>query len=111
MSKFSFKDFTGHDLTLADLNGEVIEGSCFSQETPDAEIFAKDLKATFIDCNLDNVKIPDNCTVKNCSQKKFKVQDDGQDWLVDDSMTPTKPIDHLTYEKKGLPVPTWKGVK
>ena len=83
---YSNKDFTGQDLSnRTDMNGLVIENSCFSQETPDREIFPKDLTGcTFIDCNLDNVFIPEGNKLENCSTRRFKAQDDGKDWIIDE---------------------------
>lgn len=107
--KYSFKDFTGHDLTAnQDMSGITIEGSCFSHETPDSDVFPADMTgATFIDCNLDNCAIPPGNTVLRGTQKRFLVQNDLNDWIVDESNLPVKPmIDEFIFEKFGLPVPT-----
>lgn len=58
--QLSFKDFTGWEFISRpeySFDNKVIYASCFSQETPDSDIFGKALNnTTFIACNLDNVK-------------------------------------------------------
>lgn len=86
--EFSGRDFTCQTLLNSNLNGRVIYGSCFSQEIPDTEVFSSGLVATFLNCNLDNVKVPVGCTVQNCSQRRFMAQSDGLDWFVDENNNP-----------------------
>lgn len=103
--KLSNKDFTGHDLSLrADLDGKVIYGSCLSNETPNAKVLPTSLiGATFIVCNLDNVLVPDGNHVIDCSVRRFKVQNDGEDWIIDPvTLEPIEPINKATYGKLGL---------
>lgn len=107
--KYSFKDFTGWDLTAnTDMSWIEIEGSCFSHETPDSDVFPVDMSGTtLIDCNLDNCTIPPGNTVLRGTQKRFLVQNDLNDWIVDELNQPIKPIiDEFIFEKFGLPVPT-----
>lgn len=104
---YSLKDFTGHDLSgRKDMDNLVIEGSCFSNETPNAQIFPASLKNTiFVDCNLDNVFIPPGNTVKGGSTKFFQAQNDGNDWLLDpQTLQPLEPLDKVIYQKLGLSV-------
>lgn len=105
MSQFSQKDFTGWDWNDRErLDGETIEGSCFSQETPDSHIFPEDMTGvTFIHCNLDNVFIPDGNTVKDCSQKRFLVQNDLRDWYIDADDKPVEVIGKKGWELQGYP--------
>lgn len=92
---YSHKDFTGQDLSDRNLDGLTICGSCFSQETPDRHIFSDKMTGvTFLWCNLDNVYIPPGNTAKNCSQRIFKAQPDGEDWILD-SATKTTPLYRL----------------
>ncbi len=88
------KDFTGHDLTKKVIApGTVIFGSCFSREKPDSKVFPDSMTGvTFLFCNLDNVVIPAGCTVIACSQRRFLVQNDGCDWIVDGTNKPVEPI-------------------
>lgn len=97
--KYSWKDYTGKSLQDAtDLEGITIFGSCFSQELPATEmkgnvkVFPEILKKiTFINCNLDNVKINKPTWVTmGCSERNFKVKKDinGKDlgdWLIDEN--------------------------
>lgn len=43
--------------------------------------------------------------IKGCSRRKFSVQNDGNDWFVDNLGNPTKPVDFEVFEKYGLPIP------
>lgn len=105
--KRSFRDWTGCYFPDVDWSGKVIYASVFSNETPDAHIFPDDMKGvTFIKCNLDNVFIPDGNTVIDCWQKRFKIQNDLNDWLVDENNNPIKPTDYKIFEKFNLPVPS-----
>lgn len=85
MSSYSNRDFTGQSLAdRSDISGETIENSCFSNETPHADIFPDDMVGvTFVDCNLDNCFVPPGNTIIRGSHRFFKAQPDGQDWLVD----------------------------
>lgn len=107
MADFSRKDFTGRKLLDADIpSGTKIVGSCFSQETPGSKIFPDNMTGvTFENCNLDNVEIPPGNTVKSCSTRRFKAQNDGHDWEVDGGGTATRILNHKVFEKFGLPEP------
>ena len=106
--KYSKQDYTGKSLlNETDLEGIVIYGSCFSQETPDTDVFPMIVKKiTFYNCNLDNVKIvKPGWIVIGGSERRYKVQNDLNDWLIDDTNKPTIPIDHKIFTKLGLPMP------
>jgi hypothetical protein len=73
--KYSFRDFTGKDLTkepAKDFDGEIV-GSCFAQECPldtqlpksGIKVFPTGITTTFIACNLDNVEIPATATTQD----------------------------------------------
>lgn len=105
--KYSFKDFTGWDLTnRKDMNDIVIYGSCFSNETPDAKVFPEDMSGvTFIVCNLDNCTIPDNHnTVLEGSQRRFKVQNDLRDWEINALNQPVKVLNEEYWIQQGISV-------
>lgn len=88
---YSNKDFTNRDLSdRTDMSNQVIEGSCFSQEILDRHIFPADMTGTtFVACNLDNCVIPAGNTVSACcSRRRFQVQGDGFDWLLDEDNNP-----------------------
>lgn len=103
--EFSFKDFTNRSVAIG--NDLVIYSSCFLNETPDAEIFPSDMTGvTFIKCNLDNILIPEGNFVIDCSQKRFEIQNDLNDWIIDENNEPTLPIDHEIFVKFDLPIPS-----
>lgn len=101
---YSRRDFTGRTLIEAKgLNGQTIEGSCFSQEEPDSRIFPDDMKGvTFIRCNLMNVHIPDGNTIIDCQTTRYKVQNDLNDWEVDENDIPTNVMDYMWFYKNGV---------
>lgn len=105
---YSDKDFTGQDLSdRLDMNGLIIENSCFSQEIPHRKIFPALMSGiTFKGCNLDNCFIPPgNIVSSDCSRKVFKVQNDGEDWLIDpDTLQPLQPINNRDYLKYNLSI-------
>jgi hypothetical protein len=104
---FSFKDFTKRfgPLWFGTLSG-VVYASCFLSETPDNHIFSDSMTGvTFIKCNLDNVFIPPGNTVIDCSQKRFKSQNDLNDWLIDGADKPTLPFNYTMFTKLALPMP------
>ena len=105
--KYSKQDFTGKTLLEADdLEGVVIYGSCFSQETPDTDVFPINIKKiTFYNCNLDNVKIvKPGWIVIGGSERRFKVQNDRMDWIVDNGNIALEPIDKEEYIKLGISI-------
>jgi hypothetical protein len=94
--KYSFRDFTGQKLLdVKDLEGITIFGSCFSQELlgeiskGSVKVFPDNIKnITFINCNLDNVKVKPGWTTTGCSERNFKVKKDKNgkdlgDWIID----------------------------
>lgn len=101
--KYSNKDMTGWDLSLNDdMNGIVVYNSCLSNETPNAKILPPNLiGSTFIDCNLDNVLIPIGNIVIDCSIRKFQIQNDNVDWIVDDNLKPIEPVSKVIFILQG----------
>ena len=91
--EYSFKNHAGGNLAEADLNGKTIYASTFASEQPGTQVFHPEIiGVTFIKCNLDNVVIPDGNTLIECSTKRFKAQDDGYDWIVDENNVPVERI-------------------
>ncbi len=101
---YSFKDMTGWDLAdRRDMDGKVIFGSCLAHETPGAPTLPANLKgATFIRCNLDNVRVPAGNTVIDCSTRRIKAQNDGEDWVLDASLKPVEPVNKKHFMNLGL---------
>jgi uncharacterized protein YjbI with pentapeptide repeats len=98
---YSRKDFTGRNLTeRTDMSGLEIRGSCFSQEIPDTHVFPEDMTGvTFVNCNLDNCFIPEGNTVIDCRTTRYKVQNDGHEWEIDEQGNPLCIIDWLFFHK------------
>lgn len=110
MEKIEYDDaFSSCDCThLSSLDipdGTVVYGSCFSCETPDQHIFRDDMTGvTFYNCNLDNCFIPDGNKVIGGSQRRFEVQNDMRDWLVDEEGNPEKLVNEKSEQKTGYPI-------
>jgi len=119
--KYSFKDFTGQDLTglpASEFNDSEIVGSCFYREAPyDADSLGENAKDPRVDvfpsdviglvltrCNLDNVTAPAGATVGDrSSHRKLRVQNDNQDWICDDlTHKPTEPANLKSHQLDGL---------
>lgn len=94
MNDYSHKDFTGCNLVDAtDMGGLTITGSCFAQEKPDTAVFPNGMAGvTFVGCNLDNCIIPPGNSVNGGSRNRIMVQDDGYDWIVDETNTPIQKL-------------------
>ena len=90
---YSHKDFTGRNLHDAyDINGQIVTGSCFSQEQIDSHIFPETMTGvTFINCNLDNCFIPAGNIVNGGSQRRY-MNIDGIPMIVDADNNPTVPL-------------------
>lgn len=92
-------------------DGINVYATVFSMENPDSQVFRKDIKGvTFYNCNLDNCIVPEGNTVVGGSQRRFKVQNDGNDWLIDELNNPLLPIDHKMFTKFRLPMPDPKDI-
>jgi hypothetical protein len=106
-SDISCQDFTGN--TFVDIpDGSYVYGACFSQETPWSRIFRENMRnVTFRNCNMMNVYIPqsNNNIVIDCQTDSFQVQNDLNDWILDSFGNPVKPVDHIAFTKRGLPMP------
>lgn len=93
-SPYDNKNYTGWNLSdRTDMGGLTIEGLCLSNETPNAMVLPPNLTGTtFVDCNLDNVFIPPGNTLVRCRVARFRVQEDGLDWLLDEDLNPVRPL-------------------
>lgn len=94
--EYNRRDFTGwsfKDRPEYDFNVQYIRASCFSQEKPDTESLPDNMPPVeFIGCNMDNVKIPPQCKLTDCSQRRF-IAIDGVDTLLNADDSPIGPID------------------
>lgn len=109
--ELSLKSFSNQNFSEAEdiFSGKNIYGSVFYNEVPDSKIFPKGMKGvTFVNCNMDNLIIPEGNEViytNGLSQKRFENQNDGNDWLIDENNEPVKPVNHKIFTKLGLPMP------
>lgn len=113
--KYSFADFMHQsfkDRPAPDFNDSEVKGSCFYQEAKEndtevlKDIFPDGMTGViFQRCNLDNVLIPLGNTVEsNCTNRKIKIQNDWQDWILDVSLKPEEPMDKARRLRKGVSV-------
>lgn len=100
--ELSNRDMTGWDLSRYDLRDKVIYNSTLANETLNARILPPDHNATFIACNLDNVFVPSTYLLIDCSIRRFKIQNDGEDWLLDAQDKPMIPVNDKLYDRYAL---------
>ena len=105
--EYSHKDFTGQSLSsrpAADFNNSEIIGSCFYQEDePNTHVFPEGITGvTFKKCNLDNVYIPPGNILENCTNKKIKLQNDMEDWVVANNLKPIEPLNKEIFQELSL---------
>jgi len=93
--KYSFKDYTNQlknnpGIDLTDANGTTIQGTNFHQDAfPFVDMAAMGLtNITFVDCDLDNIIVPESCTMKGCCNRylRQKFNEETQEyeyWLCD----------------------------
>jgi hypothetical protein len=107
--KYSFKDYMNRSFTSVsalEFSNTEIKGSCFYQEGDAKEIFPTGMTGvTFIRCNLDNVVVPVGNTIdKTCINRKIKVQNDLEDWLLNTDNTPKEPMRKAEYIRLGISI-------
>lgn len=104
--ELSLKDLTTRTFENDDLSGKVIYGSTFYRETPNSIIFNNKMTGvTFINCNLDNIVIPEGNTLIDCTTRTIKVQNDCEDWFVDSkTLQPKEPVSKEEFKKLGISV-------
>lgn len=105
--KYSFKDFSGRDLSEVDpleLNNTTIKGSCFYQENnPDSVIFPVGMIGVIFErCNLDNVSVPAGNIIRaDCINRRIKVQIDKEDWIIGPDLKPIEPVEKERFISEG----------
>lgn len=113
--KYSFKDFTKQtfvDVPAEEFNGTIIKGSCFAQEieyeNPHAmqNVFPAGMRdVTFVRCNLDNVDVVgNNVVMQDCANRRIKIQNDAEDWVLDNAGNPVEPVAVKMYQRLGLSI-------
>lgn len=92
-------------------SGITVYATSFYLEKPDSEIFNPELKnVKFVKCNLDNILIPPNNELIESTNERFEVQNDLNDWLINDKNLPLKPFNYKVFEKFNLPIPEAKDI-
>jgi hypothetical protein len=85
-----------------DFNNSEIVGSNFAQEEPFTSAFPSDMiGVTFIKCNLGNCNIPAGNTVEGFN-KHYKIQNDGEYWIVNEELKAIEPLSPKRYEEFGV---------
>jgi hypothetical protein len=65
------------------------------------DIFPDDMTGvTFYNCNLDNVYVPPGNTVIGGSQRRIKVQNDWEDWILEKKMGRWQPKEPMNKEER-----------
>ena len=96
---YSNRDLTGFNLSTENMDGMTIENSCLSDATLPPTLTG----ATFIDCNMDNVIVPEGNTMIRCSNRTIRLQNDGDDWVCDPvTLEPIEPVNKKSREMQGL---------
>lgn len=102
--EFSLKTFTDRCPLIP--TGTTVYASSFGRETPDTEVFNPAMtRVTFIECSTSNIIIPSGNLIKRVyrsSSHNFKVQNDGEDWIVDGGLNPREPLHKEVFLKLGL---------
>lgn len=103
--EFSFKRFGG---SLIIPSGTTVYATNFSREVPDSTVFRSTMTGvTFLECNLDNILIPEGNIVKTIYRtpaRRFRAENDLRDWLLDTQDQPTRLIDEEYWDEKGYSV-------
>lgn len=95
---YSNRDLTGFNLSAENMDGMTIENSCLSDATLPPTLTG----TTFIDCNMDNVTVPEGNTLIRCSNRMIAVQNDGEDWVLDPiTREPIEPVNKKYLEMIG----------
>lgn len=114
--KYSFKDLMNQDfrnVPAEEFNNSTIRGSNLYQEWQSGDvmkdIFPDVAGLVFDGCNLDNVLIKDGMTILDTdsgitSNRKICVQNDREDWVLNDSLEPVEPVNKKRFEKLGLSI-------
>jgi hypothetical protein len=108
--QYSFKDYTGCNFVTADskeFNDSEIVGSCFAQQNGMKDVFPPGMTGVhFRRCNLDNCIIPPGNTLEDkgweaCLNRRHKVMNDGEDWVIDDKGLPIEPLNMKSFLQEG----------
>ena len=115
--KYSGKGFPYHGLSFksiqaSEFNNTEIYASVFYQEWVEGDtkvmkdIFPAGMTGVvFFNCNLDNVYVDEtNNTINGGSHRKIKVQNDWEDWELDNSLKPSEPLNKKERLRAGVSI-------
>jgi hypothetical protein len=107
--KYSYQSFKGNtfiNVDPAEFNDTEIVGSSFyQQDRPRTKVFPDGTKnLELVRCNLDNVEVQPEITIKGGTNKQILAQKDGNFWIVDKSNKPIEPREKARYIELGLSV-------
>lgn len=94
-------------IDYANASNKIFYACPLGAEEPDTKLFPDNLTgAVFICSNLDNLFIPEGNTIIDndgtCgSRKVYKVQADGENWILDSKKEPLEPINKELFIKEG----------
>lgn len=110
--KYSYRDFMNQSfkhIDVSEFNNTTIVGSNFYQEWKEGDrdvvkdIFPDGMTGVvFEKCNLDNVFVPDGNIVIGGANRKIKVQNDLEDWVLDETLKAKEPVSKGEYERLGV---------
>ena len=108
-SKHSYRDYLCRsfvDRPAEEFSDQHIVKTCFAQQEPDTLVFPDGVRGlTLSYCDLTNVLIPDGVTiVEGCLVQSVKVQNDGNDWVLDAEKKPVEPVNKKYLESQGMSV-------
>uniref|UniRef100_A0A6M3KET1 Uncharacterized protein n=2 Tax=viral metagenome TaxID=1070528 RepID=A0A6M3KET1_9ZZZZ len=106
---YSYQDFSNQSMVSVEkegLDGTIIRGTNFSQNTPFAEVFPAGMTGVqFEKCNLDNCIVPEGNTVfENCSHRSIALMNDREWWTVDGNGDPVEPVRKTLFIAYGLSI-------
>lgn len=114
--EYSYKAFPYHGVSFKDrpaeeFNNTVIENTMFYQEWQKGDEWVKKdifpdgmTGVVFKGCNLDNVFVPEGNTIEGGSNRAIKVQNDLEDWFVDEKGEPTEPLRKEMFLETGVSI-------
>lgn len=99
---FSNWNFIGLDI---DLSSRTICDSSFAQEIPNSVIFPDSYKyINFVHCDMKNVDVGLDNILIECDNRKYQVQNDLEDWVIDEFGTPIEPLNKDLFIDLGLSI-------
>ena len=85
----------------SDFSNSIIVGASFYQSAPYTVVFPEGVENCELkNCNVDNCVLPSGFSVSgSTTNKHFKVQNDGENWIVSDKLAPIAPMHADAFDK------------